>query len=137
MSGFPRPGTGGGGLTSFNGRTAPAATPQAGDYTAAMVTNAADKSSASTQAFTATITSNGNMGAQRLFSARAGATGAFIGRHDGGPPVSPVNYTGGDMALDFTTPGVWMTAAGGSPPTDWENLLATGVLASYPNSVYN
>src|SRR5215831_12334720 len=44
------------GITSFNGRTVAAAVPTSGDYTAAMVTNAADKSSATAQAFTATPT---------------------------------------------------------------------------------
>lgn len=42
-------------LTSFNGRTAQAVVPTAGDYTAAMVTNAADKSSGSTQIFTSRV----------------------------------------------------------------------------------
>lgn len=45
------------GLASFNGRTTAAAVPTSGDYTAAQVTNAADKSSTSIQTFVAGLTS--------------------------------------------------------------------------------
>lgn len=128
--GFSPPSGGGGAVSSVFGRTG-AVVATAGDYTAAMVTNAADKSSASTQAFTATVTSNGNFAGQRMISnflssaSPLGATGAFLGRFDGGPNALPLNRTfnPGDWFIDYTTPGIWSTSNGGVAPTDWINLI--------------
>ena len=56
---------GGGGVTSFNTRTG-AVTSQSGDYTAAQVTNAADKNATSTQVFNGPITTGFTSGGGNL-----------------------------------------------------------------------
>lgn len=124
--GFSPPSGGGGAVTSVFTRTG-AVTATAGDYTAALVTNAADKSSATTQAFTGSVSANDIIAAGRIRSSRAGATGAFIGRHDGGipPSLNPAAFAG-DFTIDYTTPGIWMTSGGslaGGVTLDWVNLL--------------
>jgi hypothetical protein len=58
----------GGGVSSFNARTG-AVVPVSGDYTAAQVTNAADKSSASAQAFTGNISTSGTLSGSKSITA--------------------------------------------------------------------
>lgn len=75
-----------------------AVTAQSGDYTAAQVTNSADKSSGSTQSFTAAV--------QALALIAAGLTGAtaasrYVGATVSGAPVSG-SFAAGDFVIDQT-----------------------------------
>jgi len=105
MSGFPRSGSGA--VSSVFTRTG-AVVAAGGDYTAAQVTNAADKSSGSTQTFTAEVAAP-SLGA-------AGITGTVAGRFCGvvGGTTGPASGTflAGDFVIDgygttwiCTTPG--------------------------------
>ena len=105
-------------VTSVFTRTG-AVTAQSGDYTAAQVTNAADKSSASAQTFT------GNLSAPaHIASGLTGATAAsrYVGATAGGAPASGT-FAVGDFIIDQTgkvwicmsagTPGTWTQSSGG------------------------
>lgn len=105
------------GVTSFNGRQGDVA-PASGDYTAAEVTNAADKSSASQQTFT------GNVAAPALIvSGLTGATAAsrYVGATTSGAPTSGT-FAAGDFVIDQSG-AVWVCSAAGSPGT-WKQIGA-------------
>jgi hypothetical protein len=133
MSGFPRSGSGA--VSSVFTRTG-AVVAAGGDYTAAQVTNAADKSSGSTQTFTAEVAAP-SLGA-------AGITGTVAGRFCGvvGGTTGPASGTflAGDFVIDgygttwiCTTPGTiggacvfTKLAAGGAVATAREVAVGTG-----------
>lgn len=101
--------TSAGGVTSWDSRTG-AVTPQAGDYTAAEVTNAADTSSASTQTFT------GDVEAPALIaSGLTGATAAsrYVGATPIGPPATGT-FVQGDFVIDQSG-AIYVCTTGGSP----------------------
>lgn len=117
-------GTLSGGVNSFNGRTG-TIVPATGDYTAAEVTNAPDKSSSSTQTFTGqltapTINANGLSGTQSFNGGR------YVGAINGGPPTSGT-FQQGDFCIDGSgsgvSPGFWVCTASGSPGT-WVGIGA-------------
>ena len=108
---WSQPSASNGGVTSFNTRSG-AITPASGDYTAAEVTNAADKSSATTQTFT------GNLSAPaHIASGLTGATAAsrYVGATTGGAPSSGT-YAVGDYTVDQTG-AMWVCTVAGSPGT--------------------
>jgi autotransporter family porin len=107
---------GGSGVTSFNGRTG-VVVPTTGDYTAAQVTNAADKSSASTQVFTAAVQALAHT------ATLTGSSGRFVGATTGSPTGGP--YLRDDYAVDASVPTFWICTAGGSPGT-WAEIAAGG-----------
>ncbi len=96
-----------------------AVTAQSGDYTAAQVTNAADKSSASAQTFTGNVSAPAHIAA-----GLTGATAAsrYVGATASGAPASGT-FSVGDYIIDQTgkvwvctgagTPGTWTQASGG------------------------
>lgn len=95
------------GVTTWKGQAGPQV-PQTGDYTAAMVTNAADKSSASPQVFT------GLLQAPALISSGlAGATipSRFVGGTLNGPPTSG-SFNLNDFVIDRSGT-VWIFTASG------------------------
>lgn len=95
-------------VTSVFGRTGTVAA-QSGDYTASQVTNAADKSSNSTQTFT------GNLIAPAIISSGlTGATAAtrYVGGTVSGAPVSGT-FTVGDFVVDQAGT-IWVYATGGT-----------------------
>ncbi|MBV9485821.1 MAG: hypothetical protein JO246_07150 [Frankiaceae bacterium] len=99
------------GVSTFNSRSG-AVSPTSGDYTAAQVTNAADKSSGSQQTFSAIV------GAAAF--AASGLTGAttpsrYVGATVSGAPSSGTFLTG-DFVLDQTA-RIWVCVAAGSPGT--------------------
>ena len=101
-----------------------AITAQSGDYTAAQVTNAADKSSASAQAFT------GNLSAPALIaSGLTGATAAsrYVGATTSGAPASGT-FAIGDYVIDQTAK-VWICTAAGTPGT-WTSITSTALQAA-------
>ncbi|HEV2403741.1 MAG TPA: hypothetical protein VGS08_06100 [Candidatus Saccharimonadales bacterium] len=104
-------------VTSVFGRTG-AVTAQSGDYTAAQVTNAADKSSGSTQTFT------GNLSAPAVVAAGlSGATAAsrYVGATSSGAPSSGT-FAVGDFIIDQTAK-IWVCTTAGTPGT-WTQLSA-------------
>ena len=108
----------GGGVTTFNTR-AGAVVPASGDYTAAQVTNAADKSSASQQTFT------GNVSAPAyIASGLTGATAAsrYAGATASGAPSSGT-FAKGDFVIDQTGK-VWICTAAGTPGTWWAETVS-------------
>jgi hypothetical protein len=95
--------------------------PTTGDYTAAQVTNAADKSSGSDQDFT------GQVSAPALEA--NGATGAalptrLVGSRASGAPISPFAGEVGDLAPD-STGALWICTVAGTPGT-WVNAGGAG-----------
>ena len=108
-------GAGAGAVSSVFGRTG-AIVPTIGDYTAAQVTNAADKASASAQAFTAVVSSS-------AFLANGGTGAAsqmrIVGANATGAPASGT-WQQGDLAVAYNghvfvctvagTPGTWVDA---------------------------
>jgi hypothetical protein len=96
------------GVSSVFGRTGAVAA-VSGDYTAAEVTNAADKSAATTQAFT------GEVQAPTLAATGAGTTGRYIGATNGQPAGGP--WLTDDFANDPTNGCFWICTASGSPGT--------------------
>ena len=97
-----------------------AVTAQSGDYTAAQVTNAADKSSVSQQNFTAEL--------KTPDLAAAGITGAtaasrYVGATASGSPASGT-FSMGDYIIDQSG-AVWICTIGGTPGT-WKNAGAAG-----------
>jgi hypothetical protein len=110
-------------ITSVFARTGVVAA-TSGDYTAAQVTNAADKNSASQQTFT------GNVSTPALLAAGlTGATAAtrYVGATTSGPPASGT-FAVGDFVIDQTgkvlvctvagTPGTWLSA-----PPGWSSTF--------------
>jgi len=96
-----------------------AVTAQSGDYTAAQVTNAADKSSASAQTFT------GNVGAPAVVvSGLTGAASAsrYVGATTSGAPASGT-FLKGDFIIDQTGL-LWVCTTAGSPGT-WTKASLT------------
>lgn len=101
-------------VTSVFTRTG-AITAQSGDYTAAQITNAADKSSSSAQSFT------GNVQAPVLIA--TGLTGAtstsrYVGATNSGAPTSGT-FVLGDFVVDHAG-SLWICTTAGSPGT-WTN----------------
>ena len=89
-----------------------AVTAQSGDYTAAQITNAADKSSASAQAFT------GNLSAPVVIA--SGLTGSnsasrYVGATTSGAPASGT-FLLGDFVIDQTGK-IWICTTAGTPGT--------------------
>jgi hypothetical protein len=100
-----------GGVTSFNSRSG-AVAPTSGDYTAAQVTNAADKSSASAQTFTSNLSAPA--------STASGLTGAtassrYVGATASGPPTTGT-FAVGDYVIDQSGV-IWVCTAAGTPGT--------------------
>ena len=120
------------GLQSFNGRTAPAVVPTTGDYTAAMVTNAADKSSASTQAFTGAISHPTPATAD---NSTLSATTAFVKAQGYTTVVGLTSFNGRTTAAAVPTAGDY-TAAQVTNAADKSSASAqvfTGVIATGSN----
>ncbi|HEV2403233.1 MAG TPA: hypothetical protein VGS08_03460, partial [Candidatus Saccharimonadales bacterium] len=93
-------------------------TAQSGDYTAAQITNAADKSSGTTQTFT------GNVSAPAVIaSGLSGATAAsrYVGATASGAPSSGT-FAVGDFIVDQTAK-VWVCTLSGSPGS-WVQMTA-------------
>ena len=113
-----------GGVTSFNSR-AGAVAPTSGDYTAAQVTNAADKSSASAQTFT------GNLSAPTVSaSGLTGTTAAsrYVGGTTSGAPTSGT-FALGDYIIDQTGV-IWICTTAGSPGTWTKGAITLDSTAS-------
>lgn len=109
----------GGGVTTFNTRSG-AVVPASGDYTAAQVTNAADKSSASTQTFT------GNVQAPALIA--AGLTGATSASRYVGATATVAPTTGTFAVGDFVISQngkLWVCTVAGSPGTWVQNTVGS------------
>jgi Pectate lyase superfamily protein len=108
-------------VTSVFSRTG-AVVATSGDYTAAQVTNSADKSSGSQQTFT------GNVSTPALIAAGlTGATSAtrYVGATASGAPASGT-FVVGDFIIDQTGK-IWICTTAGSPGT-WTQ---TGAVASF------
>ncbi len=116
------PSGGGGAVSSVFGRTG-AVTATSGDYTAAEVTNTADKSSGSTQTFTGDISAPAV-----IASGLSGATSAsrYVGATSSGAPTSGTFATG-DFVIDETGI-IWVCSASGTPGT-WSRIGATQLIA--------
>lgn len=104
--------TAGSGVASVFGRSGAVAA-QTGDYTAAQVTNALDKSSGSTQTISgsfvaATISASGITGA-------LSATTRYVGSTAAGAPTSGT-FVLGDWVVDQAG-SIWVCTVGGSPGT--------------------
>lgn len=122
-------------VTSVFGRTGVVAA-TSGDYTAAQVTNAADKSSGSTQTFTSAVAAP-----DFAPSGLTGATAAsrYVGATASGAPASGT-FAVGDVIVDQTgklfvctvagTPGTWVAVGGTSA-----NAPPSGGGFGYPASV--
>jgi hypothetical protein len=119
-------GGGGGAVSSVFTRTG-AVTATSGDYTAAQVTNAADKASGSAQTFTSPVIAP--------FLAAAGLTGATSGSRYAGATLSGAPVAGsfltGDFVIDHTGM-MWVCTASGIPGT-W----SSGASPSGPNVVFD
>lgn len=107
------------GVSSFNTRTG-SVTAASGDYTAAQVTNAGDKASASQQAFTGEVASpdfktTGLTGAT--------ATARFVGGTTSGAPASGT-FALGDFIIDQSGK-IWICIGAGSPGT-WTQVSGGG-----------
>lgn len=104
-------------VNSFNSRSG-TVVPVSGDYTAAQVTNAADKSSSSTQAFTGAISTP-----DLIVSGLTGATAnsRYVGATTSGAPTSGT-FAVGDHVIDQTGV-VWICTVAGTPGT-WINTVA-------------
>lgn len=119
---------GGGGpaaVSSVFGRTGDVVA-VADDYTAAEVTDAADKSSASTQTFT------GELAAPDVaVSGLTGATEAsrYVGATTTGAPVTG-SFAEGDFVIAKTDAAIWVCTVAGSPGT-WTQTGAGGSLPSW------
>lgn len=108
----------------FSRTGAVVATP--GDYTAAQVTNAADKSSGSTQSFTGNLSSSGTVtGTAHIASGLTGATAAsrYVGATTSGAPTGSNPFVVGDFVIDQTAK-VWVCTVAGSPGT-WTQITAS------------
>lgn len=108
-----------------------AITAVSGDYTAAQVTNAADKSSASTQTFT------GNVSAPAIVASGltgATATSRYVGATISGAPTTGT-FAVGDHAIDQTG-YIWICTGAGTPGT-WVSVLPSysSITASRPSRV--
>jgi hypothetical protein len=110
-------------VTSVFGRTG-AVVATSGDYTAAQVTNAADKSSGSLQSFTAGLQAP-SVSVTGLTGATAGTR--YVGATASGSPGSGT-FSLGDFVVDQTG-AVWVCTVAGSPGT-WKNAGASGNLVS-------
>lgn len=109
---------GGAGVTTFNGRSG-AVAPASGDYTAALVTGAADKGSGSTQSFAGTVSAPA--------VSAAGLTGAvaasrYVGATASGAPVAGT-FAIGDFAVDQAG-RIWVCTTAGTPGT-WVAAVAS------------
>src|ERR1700722_15075572 len=93
-------------VSSFNTRTG-AVTSQTGDYAAAMVTNAADTSSTSTQSF------SGELSAPSVAETIAGSTARFLGALSA-PPASG-SWNAGDFGVDPVNARILVCTVGGTP----------------------
>ena len=128
-------GGGGGAVTSVFTRNG-AVVATSGDYTAAQVTNAADKSSGSTQTFTAALAAPD--------VSVSGLTGAVSATRIAGATSSGAPVTGaflvGDAVLSLAdgkwyvctvagSPGTWVTSPGGAPT----GAAGGGLAGTYPN----
>jgi hypothetical protein len=84
-----------------------------GDYTAAQVTNAADKSNATTQTFTGNVSAPAHIAA-----GLTGATAAsrYVGATTGGAPTTGT-FALGDFVIDQQLGITWVCTAAGSPGT--------------------
>src|SRR5581483_8638296 len=111
------------GVSTFNSRSG-AVSPTTGDYTAAQVTNAADKSSSSTQAFTGKISS------PAFIASMTGATAAarFVGGTASGAPVTGT-FAVGDFVIDQTGI-IWICTIAGTPGT-WTSPSALRAFNKY------
>jgi hypothetical protein len=91
-------------------------TAQGGDYTAAQITNAADKSSTNTQTFDANVSAP-----SVIASGLTGATAAsrYVGGTTSGAP-NMGTFTVGDFVIDQTAV-IWICTAAGSPGT-WNRV---------------
>lgn len=112
----------GGAVASVFGRTG-AVVAASGDYTAAQVTNAADKSSASIQTFTGALATTA-VGVSGLTGAvnptrLVGGTGAT-----GGHPTTGT-FAVGDVSTDILNGAVWLCTVAGTPGT-WVNTANAG-----------
>lgn len=114
-------------VISFNGRSG-VVVPTSGDYTAAQVTNAADKSSATTQTFTAglvtgnSLTASFNVTGQTIIAQGIGASIAaarWVGCTASGAPGSGT-YLLGDFIVDQTG-RMWVCTVAGTPGT-WKDV---------------
>ena len=115
---------GGGAVSSVFGRTG-AVVATSGDYTAALVTNAADKSSGSTQTFTGALASP-----DYAPSGLTGATGAtrYVGGTASGAPGSGT-FAKGDYVV--TQDGhIFVCTVAGSPGTWVDIATVTGLVTS-------
>lgn len=102
-----------------------AVTAQSGDYTAAQVTNAADKSSASAQTFTGNVSAPAH-----IASGLTGATAAsrYVGATTSGAPTSGT-FVVGDFIIDQTGL-IWVCTVAGSPGTWTKASLILDATAS-------
>jgi hypothetical protein len=121
------------GVTSFNTRSG-AVVPASGDYTAAQVTNAADKSSGSNQTFAATVVTPNLSATTSVVTPEIAITGepgaattsAWVGGTAGGAPVTGT-WTVGSFIVDVTgkifictvagTPGTWVDVSSTRAPS--------------------
>ncbi|HWZ65821.1 MAG TPA: hypothetical protein VNX65_03410 [Patescibacteria group bacterium] len=107
-----------GGVTSFNTRTGTVVS-AAGDYTAAQVTNAADKSSTSTQTFAGAVA-----GPNLAVTGLTGATAAsrYVGGTSSGSPTTGT-FLAGDVVVDQTGT-LWICTAAGTPGS-WKQVSSS------------
>jgi hypothetical protein len=111
----PGPPQGGGGAVTSVFTRVGAVVAQAGDYTAAQVTNAADKSSGSSQAFTGEV-STPDVNLTGLTG--SGSASRLVGATASGAPGSGAHNVG-DLVIDQTG-HVWICTVGGTPGT-WQD----------------
>jgi hypothetical protein len=97
-----------------------------GDYTAAQITNAADKSSATTQTFTGNVSAPAH-----IASGLTGATAAsrYVGATTSGAPASGA-FVVGDFVIDQTAK-IWVCTTAGSPGTWTQITGSSGGVTSF------
>lgn len=123
-------------LTSFNARTGPAVVPANGDYTAAEVTNAADKSASTEQVFTGVV---GTPGVATEAGTLSNLSGLMSHVAAGTTGTADQNTSGRDIEISIVLAtsassannAVFMMGpTSGTMQTVWQFLDAAGITSS-------
>lgn len=120
------------GVGSFNSRTG-TVMPASGDYTAAQVTNAADKSSSSQQTFTGNVSSPVLIAAG-LAGSNANSASRYAGATTSGPPSSGT-FAIGDFVIDQSGK-FWICTGAGTPGSWTQNIHASTHLSGGSDPLY-
>jgi hypothetical protein len=108
-------------VNSFNGRQG-AVLPQTGDYTAAQVSNAADKAAAAAQVFAGRLQTSAD-----VLAALTGHVAGFGGGTTSGAPTTGT-WGVGEFVVDYTGQ-IWICIVGGTPGT-WVAVGSQGNLVT-------